>query len=152
MKCPAVTEFKESFQETISNLELFVKLNSLEKPSSFLEFRADLHVIVTGLIRLLHVINLQTMTDKAQSRAYDRLRQTVIKILVDCSCREHQCFTGRIPEWEQIVQEEKLRIDLLNLLDDLAEKLKKMQKDLNSHGIRQSNHLRPAVAGVRVTT
>jgi hypothetical protein len=39
---------------------------------------------------------------------------------------------SRMPERDQIVQEEKLRRDIMNLVGDISEKLKNMQEDFDA--------------------
>jgi hypothetical protein len=112
----------------ISNLERFIKLDSLEKLVLLLEFQADLHVIVASLIKLLHEVNLQIMNGKKHPETYDRSKQIIVKSMVDCSYRAVLCLKSRMPEWKRIVQGEKLRRDTMNLFVDLSGKLKIIQK------------------------
>ena len=123
-------ELEKVLPDVIEHLELFTKFNSLENQISFLEFRADVHSVVSKLLSLWNQVDLQTRINKGSYRIYCELRDTIKKSLVDCSLREGQCFEGQIPEWEMIMQEEKLRKDLTSLFTNLAKKLKETERRL----------------------
>jgi hypothetical protein len=132
-------DLEKVLPDVIQNIEFFTKFNSLENPVSFLEFRADVHSVVSNLISLWNQLDLQTKLNKGSSRLYCELRDVIKKSLIDCNRRENQCFEGTIPEWEMIIQEEKLRKDLTRLFGNLAKKLKEIQGDTHLSKPRPQN-------------
>jgi hypothetical protein len=118
MKSYTMVDLNESLPEARECLSAFISINSFENRFSFVEFRANLHVVMVSLIKLLLEIRL-----KKSSIVCKKLQVWIIKSLIDCSLRE-EAYIGQLPRWEQIVQEEKFRQDIIHILGDLSEKLK----------------------------
>ena len=133
-------ELNRAFFEATRNIDVFVKLATSETQISFLEFRADLQVLFSGLIRLWHQFGLQASFCKDKARIFENARRALLKALVDCTKREDQCAKYPLLEWDQILQEETLRKDIVEIfrelseiLGDAGEKLKLTSPTLNGH-------------------
>jgi hypothetical protein len=118
MKSYTTVSLGESLPKAIECLSAFININSLENRFSFVEFRANLHVVMVSLIKLLHDVSLEH-----DLLVCNNLRLFIVKSLVDCSLRE-DAYLEQLPRWEQIVQEEKFRQDTIHIMTDLSEKLK----------------------------
>jgi len=130
MELPNPIEVRNDLSKTIENLDFFVEFISTKDRVSFFEFHAQLHTINLELVNIWNRINFLTVTDKKYSKAFEKLRKILIKILIDSSQIERKHVSDRMISWESIFQEGKLRRDLINHFKAVSKKLKKMQKNI----------------------
>jgi hypothetical protein len=83
MKSYTTVSLGESLPNTIQCLSAFININSLGNRFSFVEFRANLHVVMVSLIKLLHEVSLETNLLVCKN-----LRLLIVNSLFDCSLRE----------------------------------------------------------------
>lgn len=129
MELPNPIEVRNDLSKTIENLDFFVEFISTKDRVSFFEFHAQLHTINLELINVWHRIDFLTVTDRKYSKAFEKLRKILIKILIDSSQIERK-YVRDIIAWESIFQEGKLRRDLINHFKAVSKQLKKIQKNI----------------------
>jgi len=130
MELPNPIEVRSDLFKTIENLDFFVEFISTKDRVSFFEFHAQLHTINLELVNIWNRINFLTVADKKYSKAFEKLRKILIKILIDSSQIERKHVRDITISWESIFQEGKLRRDLINHFKAVSKQLKKMQKNI----------------------
>ena len=129
MELPNPIEVRNNLSKTIENLDFFVEFISTKDRVSFSEFHAQLRTINLELINVRGRIDSLTVTDRKYSKAFEKLRKILIKILIDSRQIESKYVKDRIA-WESIFQEGKLRRDLINHFKAVSKQLKKIQKNI----------------------
>jgi len=126
-KLPNPIEVRGDFFRTVKKLDSFVTFVSTHESMKFKEFQNHFHSIRMDVLRIWHQTNLLTITDKKYSKAFEKLRKILIK-LVDLSVVEKKHLKHGILSWEYEFQKGKLRKDLIKFLKDASKQIKKVQK------------------------
>lgn len=126
-KLPNPSEVRKDFLRTVENLDSFIVLVATQESMKFEEFHNRLHSIRMDILRTWHQINLLTVTDGKYSKAFERIRKTLIK-LVDLSNLEKKHLKHSILSWEYEFRKGKLRKDLVKFLKGNSKQIKKAQK------------------------
>ena len=130
MKLPNPIEVRNDLSKTIESLDFFVEFISTKDLVSFFEFHAQLHTINLELINVWNRIRFLTVTDRKYSKAFEKLRKILTKILIDSSQIESKHVKDRMTSWESTFQEGKLRKDLISHFKRISKQLKKIQKNI----------------------
>lgn len=128
-RLPNPVEVRRDFFRILGDLDSFITLVSTQESMKFEEFHHRLHLINMDIIRAWHQINLLTVTDKKYSKAFEKLRKILIK-LVDLSDVERKHVKPFLISWEHEFREGKLRKDLVKFLKTIAKQMKKVRKDI----------------------
>jgi transcription elongation factor Elf1 len=128
-KLPDPVAVRGEFLKIVENLDSFIRLTSTHESMKFREFHHRLHLIRMDILRVWHQVDMLTITDRKYSKAFERLRKILIK-LVDLRDVEKKHIKNNILSWELEFQKGKLRKDLVKLLKDTLKQLKKTQKNI----------------------
>jgi len=126
-KLPNPIEVRGTFFRTVEKLDSLVTFVSTHESMKFEEFQNRLHSIRMDILRIWHQINLLIITDEKYSKAFEKLRKILIK-LVDLSDVEEKHLKHSMFSWEHEFQKGKLRKDLIRFLKDTSKQTKKVQK------------------------
>lgn len=126
IRLPDPIEVRREFLRIAETLELFITFVSTDESVKFREFHNRLHLIRMDLLRVWHKVNMLTITDKKYSKAFERLRKVLIK-LVDLRDVEKKHIKYNILSWEYEFQKGKLRKDIVKFLKDTSKQIKKVK-------------------------
>ena len=127
MELPNPIKVRIDFSRTIEDLDSFITFLSTRESVSHSEFLYYLHPINMATLQVWHQISLLTVTDKKYSKAFERLRKILVKLLVDSHGIEKK-HVKNILFWKHKFQEGKLRKDLIKFFKNVSKQMKEIQK------------------------
>jgi hypothetical protein len=130
MELPNPIEIRNDISKVIENVDFLVEFLSTKDKVSFSEFNSQWHTINLELLNIWHRIYYLTMTDRKYSKAHEKLRKILIKMLIDTNEIEKKHSKGRSIFWESIFQQGKYRKDLINHFKDVSKQLEKIHKSI----------------------
>jgi len=129
MRLPNPIEVRRDFSKIVEDLDFFIDFISTKESVKFAEFHTHLHSINMEAIRIWHQINLLTITDKKYSKAFEKMRRILLKLLVEWRDVEKK-HVKDILFWEQEYKKGKLRKDLVKYFENVSRQMKKIQKNI----------------------
>lgn len=129
MELPNPIEVRRDFSRAVEDLDFFINFVATKESVKFAEFNAHLHLINMEILRIQHQTNLLTITDKKYSKAFEKLRKILLKLLVERRDVEKK-HVKDILFWEHEFRDGKLRKDLVKFFKNVSKQMKKVQKNL----------------------